>query len=110
MKMRLFSTLISILVLSTASGFADSYTINLPVADDFYLIANQLNPVGGNSLKNLFPPGTLPDGTQILKWNCSGYDTYIYDASVGISPDNWYDVSYNPVNATAIFLNPGEGF
>src|ERR1039457_1185025 len=115
MKMRLLSTVASTLVLSTAIGLADSYTQTFPSAGVSYLIANQLDHSGGNSLANLFPLGTLPDGTQIWKWNCSSFVIYIYDSTdpdgVGPGASLWYAADdFTPVNANAIFLNPGEGF
>jgi Immunoglobulin domain len=47
-----------------------SYTINLPGGGNgiFYLIANQLDH-GSNTLDEVLP--NMPDGTQILTWNCS---------------------------------------
>jgi hypothetical protein len=108
MKMRLFSTLISIFILSTAGSLAASYKMDLPAANIHYLIANQLDHVGGNSLANLFPFGTLPEFTQILIWNCSSYDAYQVDSG---SSTGWSRVTdFSEVNPAAIFLNPGGGF
>src|ERR1017187_4698602 len=111
MKMRLFSTLVSILVLSTASSLA--YTIG-PLNNGLnYLVANQLNHTGGNSLANLFPVGFLPDMTAIEIYNCSGtFTTYYSDKA---SPSGWDDAFLDPLsipeaNAITSYLNPGEGF
>lgn len=93
----------------TLNGLA--YTIPLPTAGDYYLIANQRNE-DNNSLVDVF--GTqLPDGTQVLFWNCpqgnnpadfGSYDTYVYDSSVGISAQNWYEFDdFTPVDANTIF-------
>jgi len=114
MKMRLFSALVSALVLSTATGLATitSYKIDLLTPGISYLLANQLDHVGGNSLPNLFPPGTLPDLTYILKWNCSSYDAYLYDGTQPFGPGiYWFDLAESaPLNVTGVTLNPGEGF
>lgn len=108
MKMRLFSTLVSILTLSSASSLADSYSIGPLAGSGYYLIANQLNHAGGNSLANLFPAGTLPDATKILIPNCSSNDIYYADSG---SPSGWDEADdATPANANAIFLNPGEAF
>src|ERR1700751_4343290 len=89
MKMRLFSTLFSILVLSTASGVAD-YTIPIPSGSS--LIANHLDH-GGNTLNEVLPG--VANGTQIQKWNCTGYTAYTKIAAGGA-----------PAGGT---LAPGEG-
>lgn len=89
MNMRLLSTLVSILVLSTASGLAD-YTIPIPSGPS--LIANHLDN-GGNTLDEVLPG--VGDGTQIDKWNCTGYTTYTKDAA-----------GWTPAGGT---LAPGEG-
>ena len=68
------------------------YTITVPPGSS--LIANHLDE-GGNTLDEVFPP--VPDGTQLLKWNCSTFQTYTYDEAIG---------SWIPGGGT---LKPGEG-
>ena len=69
MKIRFFSTLVSILVLSTASSFAD-YIINVPAG--YSTIANQLD--NGDNTLNTVIAASLPNNSQILKWDCgAGY-------------------------------------
>src|SRR3954447_15798393 len=89
MYTRLFAMLVSILVLSTASGLAD-YTIPIPTGTS--LIANHLDN-GGNTLDEVLP-GVVP-GTVIQKWNCNGYTPYTKDAA-----------GWTPAGGT---LAPGEG-
>src|SRR5450755_1151155 len=109
MKMRLLSTLVSTLVLSTAVSLADSYSIGPLNANFNYLVANQLNHAGGNSIANLFPPGSLPELTEIMIPDCSG--TFAYYFSDSGSPSGWDNRSLNNlslVDAAAITLNPGD--
>ena len=126
MKMRLFSALVSILVLSTAIGLADSYTIGPLNAGVHYLIANQLDHTGGNSLTNVFGK-QLPDATFVYFWKGSGddpanaaqlsnptnYDIYIYDSTVpnpSFPSAVWFqEDDFTPINANSIYVNPGQG-
>lgn len=68
--------------------------VNVTVPPGYSMIANQLNTTN-MTIGALLP--NPPDGTQILKWDGSGYNTYEYFAFIPAwSPDG---------NAT---LNPGE--
>ena len=89
MKIPIFSTLVSILVLSTASDVA-AYTISIPPGSR--LIANHLDN-GGNTLDEVLPG--VPNGTQISKYICTGYTNYTKVAA------GWI-----PAGGT---LKPGEG-
>jgi len=54
--------------------------------------------------------GSLPDGSEILTWNVASqsYQTYVFDASLGIDASGWYDTFDNPVSIPII--QPGQGF
>ena len=49
---------------------------------------------------------SLPDASSVLKWNGSGYTTYVADSG---SPSGWDDASFNPLVAPPT-LNVGQGF
>ncbi len=100
MKTRLCSVLFS--VLFAAAAFADSYTIK--VLPGFNLIANQLDH-GGNTLNEVFPIGSVPDGSQVGKYSCNlgQWTLYTYDGYLG----DWIDPDLNP--AGGVVLAPGEG-
>jgi hypothetical protein len=76
-----------------------SYTITLPGGGNgnFYLIANQLDH-GSNRLAELLP--NMPDGSQVLKWNCSLQDIDPIVATYSASSHLW---------DTNLILRPGEG-
>src|ERR1019366_6739100 len=98
MKIKSFSVLVSILVLSQGNSLAD-YTISVPIG--YSLIANHLDngSIGGNTLDNVLANvanGGVPNGTQIAKYNCDGTYTY-YTNNAGV---------WTPAGGT---LNPGEG-
>ncbi len=92
---------------------AASYTVNLPNAGYFYFLVNQLNASPDNRADHVFPDGTLPDATELLTYDCSSqsFKAYLYDSSVGISPNNWYDLYYVPIPPLNLpLLTPGTGF
>lgn len=102
MKMRLFSTLVSILVLSTAINVADSYTIPIPPGSR--LIANHLDN-GGNTLDEVLPG--VPDGTQISKYNCNNtYTDYTVNGGVWLPSGG----TLGPGEGAFIFNNSGAPF
>src|SRR5947199_10860708 len=72
MKLRL-SAVVSWILL-TVSGFAVSYTINVPPGVS--LIANQLDHPP-NDLSTVLG-ASLPAGSKIFKWDCNNFHTYTY--------------------------------
>jgi hypothetical protein len=79
-------------LLGALNSFADSYTLTVPPGTS--TIANYLDH-GANTLDEVLT--NLPDGTQILKWNCGSYTTYTYSNSIP---------GWSPGGGT---LKPGEG-
>jgi len=75
--------------------------INLTCKPDYTLIANQLS--GTNSQLATIVP-TVPEGTQLLKWDADAQSYLIYSFIAGA----WYDDNGNEVGTTATF-GPGEG-
>jgi hypothetical protein len=108
MKIRLFSTLVSFLALTTASGFAQGgYTLNLPVGQS--LLCNQLDH-GSNTADILFPnPSGQRDGDQLrYEYNCTNasFTIVTFDSA---QPTGFGDaLDINPVPAPV--LAPGTGF
>ena len=85
-------------------------TNNLFLNAGFSLIANQLDH-GSNTLSEVFG-SQLPDGTILTIYpltNCAVSNTYVYDTSVGISPDNWYrEDGLTPINPHLVTFVPGD--
>jgi hypothetical protein len=72
--------------------------VNMTVpASTFTAITNPLDavPNADDTLGDLFPAGTVPDGTVIFKWNGAGYTSNAYDFGAWVDPN--------------MTLNPGEG-
>jgi hypothetical protein len=65
--------------------------VDLPVG--YSIIANPLN-AANNTVGSLLPVGTLPNFSQVLKWNGSGFTVNT------LTPGGW--------NNPAMTLNPGE--
>ena len=86
-------------VLFTIGGFADSYTITVPIG--YSLIANHLDAPGGNSLDNVLP--NAEDGTQLYKYN-GGFTAYTYDALAGA----WDGGTLSPGEGAFIHLPQGS--
>ena len=100
--MRLFSILVSILVLSTASGLA--YTLTFPTG--FSAVANQLDNGSGNTADQLFPnPTGALDNCLLEKWTCTGYTIYTFDSAY---PSGFADAT-DTHGVPAPTLAPGEG-
>ncbi len=93
-----------------AVNIAASKNQNLPNANIYYSVGSLIpfsGPVNGVSSVNLTG---LPDSSEILQWNVASqtYITEVYDSSVQIDANNWYDTLYNPIATPRI--NVGEGF
>jgi hypothetical protein len=86
---------------SVASSMAQVYSVNavgyvkLTLQPGFSLIANPLDAGANNTAAGIFADA-LPEGTQLYKWNGTGYDINTYDPLFG----GW----------TAMDLPPGQGF
>lgn len=109
MKMRLFSTLVSILVLSTTLLVPDGRAVLITIPSGYSLIANPLDAVGGNTLDKVLPDTSgVEIGDTILKFDCATQEfkvVAIYDGS-----DTWVNSIYDPLDPTTVTLAPGEGF
>jgi hypothetical protein len=64
------------------------------------------NPVTGAGGLGLSINGGLPDFSEILVWNGSGYDGYVSDSG---SPSLWDDANQNPIDLPPT-LSVGQGF
>jgi hypothetical protein len=72
--------------------------VNLTVPPGLSMIANPLNNTSGNTIATVL---TVPAGTQIYKFNGSGFTSALYD-----DIDGWTSSGSPAGNIT---LNPGEG-
>ena len=102
-----------------------NYSINIP-ANKSSLVANQLDHAGGNTLANVFS-NQLTYVTEVYFWKGSGddpantaqllastnYDIYYYDptdpAGYGTAVVWYQDDDFTPINASSIYVNPGQG-
>jgi len=85
---------------------------NRPLVGGYNLLVTPFSIGSSNGANEVFP--TLPDGSTILTWNGSGFNTYFYDTTVGISPNNWYQAdqitpSVQPTLPVgkAFYISPG---
>lgn len=105
MKNRLFLCSLVWWMLSVSNVSAASYTITIPAAPLFSLIASELDNGAGNSFSQLFPMDGSLDGDALLKYRCDGtYTTWVFDAG---SPTGFTDSFGNPIPDGT--LAPGEG-
>ena len=87
--------------------------VNQVIPAGYTVVGNPLTTGSSNGVNEVF--SALPDGTSFLFWNGSGFDTVIYDSSIGGFP--WFDGGYNTLSAvpqiapgTAFFINPPNAF
>ncbi|TAL02252.1 MAG: hypothetical protein EPO07_07555 [Verrucomicrobia bacterium] len=86
-----------------APGTTNTYNI----ASGNQLIGSPL-PVGGAVTNSGWSFPTV-DGTSVSKWVGAAFDVWIYDGSLGITPDGWYaDDGVTPKAAPSFTV--GEGF
>ncbi len=102
MNIRLLSTLVSTLVLSTAPGFGANFTLNIPTGSS--AIGDPLDNGGGNWPSQLNPTGAL-DFSLFYKWNCSGWTIYTIDSTMSTGFADQGDNYAVP----APVMSPGEG-
>lgn len=89
--------------------------VNVTVPAGFNVYVNPLSNGQTNGANEIF--SALPNGTTILTWNGSSYVASYYDASLGISPNNWYQadgvtpsVPPSLPPGLGFFMNPGSAF
>jgi hypothetical protein len=81
---------------------AVGYVNKTILAGKLALISNPLDAgTGNNTIANLFKGA--PDGTQVYKYNGTGFDTATYDLTDPANP------SWVPDSAAKIEVKPGEG-
>jgi hypothetical protein len=72
-------------------------------------VSNGANEVFTGTIPGNANGGYLPDGTQLYKWNGTGYVIFTYDTSVGADANNWYNETVTETADTPT-LTPGQGF
>jgi hypothetical protein len=82
--------------------------VNQPIPLGFNLLVNPLNTGASNGVNEVF--GNLPDGSTVLTWTGNSFSVAIYDTTIGISANNWYQSDgFTPLNAIPT-VPPGKGF
>ena len=101
----------------TASAQGNVYSLNIvgyvnvTVSNNYSLVANPLDNGTGNSMTNLIPATALLNGSKVLLWTGSGYQTIAkkagaWPSSPAIAPGTGYFV-YN--NASGVLTNTYVG-
>ena len=113
MRTKSLFTVAAALAVGVVAAQAQVYSVNIvgyvnvTLEEGNNLISNPLIN-GGDTLGEVFPPGSVPDGTKVTKWDFASQgfaqaDTY-FDAGVD---SGWFDTGFNPSTTT---VDPGEGF
>jgi hypothetical protein len=72
------------------------------------MLGNPLSAGVSNGFNEIM--AVIPDGTAVLTWTGNSFDTAIYDASLGLSANNWYQSDgFTPLAAIPT-APPGRGF
>jgi hypothetical protein len=99
-------------ILSSLAQSSNVYSVNVvgyanvPTPAGFGLYVNQFNTGVSNGANEVI--GSLADNSYFLLWNGSGFNTFLFDSTLGIDPGNWYDQNLNP--SSVPLLTPGQAF
>src|SRR5215471_3742958 len=109
LRLTLFTWACAALAFSALAQANQSYTNTIPTG--LSLIANQLDH-GSNSLFDLFPPPTLPDGIYVTVYSQTNCPPSIYYYESDFVGDGWAtDASDStPIDPRTVILPPGTAF